>query len=164
MPIINIPEKVCSHCNGTRWYTRTTKHGVLIQVCSLKKDEYNKKWRLKAPETYKAIRIRSRNKVKHTEEYKAKNLKRSTNYCKENREKVRLQLANTHSKYKEKYKEKYAEKVKERTKFNTETLSNSYIIGLIRGNTTGLYSFDIPEDLVELKRKQLILIRQIKQS
>ena len=164
MPIIEIPDKICSHCNGTRWYTRTTKDGVLIQVCSVRKNEYNKKWRVKAPETYKAIRIRYTNKVKHTEEYKSKTLKRSNNYCKENREKVRLQMAHTHSKYKEKYKEKYAEKVKERTKFNVETLSKNYVIALIRGQTRGLYSFEIPQELIDLKRKQLILIRQIKQS
>ena len=163
MPIIEIPNKICSHCNGTKWYTRTTKDGVLIQVCSVRKDEYNKKWRVKAPETYKSICIRSKNKVKHTEEYKAKNLKRVKNYCKENREKVRLQGANTYSKHKQKYKEKYAERVKERTKFNVETLSKNYVIALIRGQTRGLYSFEIPQELIDLKHKQLLLIRQIKQ-
>ena len=72
-------------------------------------------------------------------------------------------MAHTHSKYKEKYKEKYAEKVKERTKFNVETLSKNYVIALIRGQTRGLYSFEIPQELIDLKHKQLLLIRQIKQ-
>lgn len=157
MPIINIPEKVCPHCNGTKWYTRTAKDGVLIQICSVKKNEYNKKWIVKFPEKQKAIRDKSRNKVKDTDEYKIKNRERSLNWNKANPEKTKLKIKATHLRHKERYNE-VSKKIDKRLR---DTLHDCYIVRLIRGDTPSLYLSDIPQELIDLKRKQILLKRQI---
>jgi hypothetical protein len=157
MPIVNIPDKVCPHCDGTHWYTRTTKDGVLIQICSIKRNEYNKKWRDRFPEKHKVIGKRSRDKRKHTDEYKRKNVERAVKWNKANPEKSKLYIKAALLRHKKRYKEMS----KETDKRFRETLHDSYMIRLIRGNTPSLYLPDIPQELIDLKRKQILLKRQI---
>jgi hypothetical protein len=156
MPIIDIPEKVCSHCGKTRWYTRITKNGKLIQICSIKKTEYNKKWKVRFPDKAKAIAKRAINKVKDTDDYKTKNRARVKKWNQENPEKTKAKIKATMLKY----KEKYDMASRERSKTYSKNLNDCYLAGLIRGETRGLFLFEIPKDLLELKRKQLLLFRQ----
>jgi hypothetical protein len=157
MPIINIPEKVCSHCNGTNWYTRITKDGVLIQICSIKRNEYNKKWRVRFPEKANAIWKRAKDKVKDTDVYKTKNRERVAKWNKANPEKTKLKIKATQLRHKERYNQ-VNKNIDKRLR---ETLHDCYLARLIRGNISGLYLSDIPQDLIKLKRKQITLIRQI---
>jgi hypothetical protein len=157
MPIINIPEKVCPHCNGTRWYSRTTKEGVLIEICAIKKDEYNKKWRVKFPEKANAICKRSKDKYKDTDEYKRKNRERVAKWNKANPEKTKLKIKATVLRHKERYDE-INRKTDKRLR---ETLHDCYMVRLIRGTTPKLYLPNIPKELIDLKRKQILLKRQI---
>lgn len=125
MPVVNIPEKVCPHCNGTMWYARkvfrkkTSSEGYRY-VCNLKKIETVMTWREKNPERYvKAV------------------------------EKARLNRRNeTNCAY---YKK------------NVESLSDRYIVSTIIGRHGRgiLYKKDIPQELIDMKRIQLSLLRQI---
>lgn len=126
MPAINIPDKVCPHCNGTMWYTRkvfrkkTSSEGYRY-VCNLKKIEQVMTWRQKNPEKYvKALK------------------------------KGRLNRRNqTNCMY---YKK------------NVEFLSDRYLVSTIIGAARArgiLYKKDIPQELIDMKRNQLLLKRQI---
>ena len=110
MPIIDIPEKVCSHCNGTRWYAR--------KVISIKTGE--------------KVRYRCYKKIS------------------EQREKVALSLK---------------EKDKAYQKTNVKNLSDRYIVHiLVNYKCRGLlFKKDIPQELIKIKRDQLLLKRQIRQ-
>jgi hypothetical protein len=53
MPTIDIPERVCSHCGGTKWKVEKEKRRYSIRIryrCAKKEDERNKRWRLANPE------------------------------------------------------------------------------------------------------------------
>ena len=67
MPIINIPEKVCPHCNGTMWYARERKKikgSVFTYSCVKYVKEKMSNWIKENPEKHKES-IRKRNlKVK----------------------------------------------------------------------------------------------------
>jgi hypothetical protein len=107
MPTIDIPDKICTHCGGTMWYT--FKQGKYIKYyCFLKKEE---------------------------------NL---INFYKLNPEKRKV------------YKKKCDRQKSVR-------LTNTYLKELII-QYTDLSFNDIPQELIEIKRKQLLLIRQIKNN
>lgn len=107
MPTIDIPDKICPHCGGTKWYAfkqnKYTKYN-----CSLKKKE---------------------------------NL---LNYHKLNPEKSKI------------YKRKTNRK-------KCIRLTNSYIKELIIQNTNLSFN-DVPQELVEIKRNQLLLKHKIKNN
>jgi hypothetical protein len=107
MPTIDIPDKICPHCGGTKWYL-FTYHKYKKSVCSLKKYEIYLKFKSLNP-----------NKVKL-----------------------------------------YKKKVDKQKKFR---LTNTYIKELII-QYTNLSFKDIPQELIELKRKQLLLKRKSKQN
>ena len=111
MPVINIPEKVCPHCNGTLWYAR------------------------------KVISIRTGEKLRY----------RCYKKISEQREKVALNLK---------------EKDRAYQKTNVENLSDRYIVHvLVSYKCRGLlFKKDIPQELIKIKREQLLLKRQIRKS
>ena len=111
MPTLNIPEKVCSHCNGTHWYAR--------KVMSIKTGE--------------KFRYRCHKKM-----------------C-EQREKVALRIK---------------EKDRAYQKTSVKNLSDRYIIHvLVSHKGRGLlFKKDIPQELIKIKREQLILKREIRKS
>lgn len=126
MPIVNIPEKVCSHCNGTVWYARkvfrrkTSSEGYRY-VCNLKKIEAVTTWRQKNPEQY--VKALERGRL---------NRRNQTNCM-------------------------YYKK-------NVEFLSDRYLVSTIIGAARArgiLYKKDIPQELIDMKRTQLLLKRQI---
>jgi transposase-like protein len=54
MPAINIPDKVCPHCNGTMWLVRkSTSSNNNRYTCSLQNLERFKEWKENNPEKYK---------------------------------------------------------------------------------------------------------------
>lgn len=108
MPTLNIPEKICPHCNGTLWYAR--------KVMSIKTGE--------------KFRYRCHKKI-----------------C-EQREKVALRIK---------------EKDRAYQKNSVKNLSDRYIVHvLVSHKCRGfLFKKDIPQDLINMKRNQLLLKRQI---
>jgi hypothetical protein len=107
MPTVDIPDKICPHCGGTRWYT-FIQDGKLKKTCYKRKQDY-------------LLQFYKDNPGKH--------------------------LSYRRKSFKEKSKK----------------LTTSYIKELIV-QFTDLSFDDIPQELVELKRKQLLLKRQIKNN
>lgn len=105
MPKIDIPDKVCPHCGGTRWYM-FNQDDYIKYYCYKKRTDAHKKFLRENPEKHKTYR-------------------RSSGVQKSKK------LTDTY--------------LKERIVYNTD-----------------LSFKDIPQELIELKRKQLLLTRQIK--
>lgn len=145
MPTINITNRICSHCGGTMWYTYVDRKKGSVYSCPIAKKESNKKWMYKNPDKIKAKNKRSKDKVKDTIEYKRKNLERAIAYNK-------------------KYPEKSKTHIKKWMVKNKESLGDYYIKILICRSEKSfkINSIDIPQELVELKRKEQQLKKQLK--
>lgn len=65
MPTVDIPDKICPHCGGTKWYKRKhkkSKNGIRY-TCSIKVNEQSKKYNKKItkdPEKLKKIKARQK--------------------------------------------------------------------------------------------------------
>lgn len=162
MPTIDIPDKICPHCGGTKWFLVYQKYKdkvYTIYNCYVKRKEGYKKWNAENREKRCLIYKKSKNKVKHTQDYIAKNRKRAAEYYKKYPEKVYAHARISRLKNPEKCN--LASKLKKRE--YVETASDPYIKSLVCYHTNLSYH-DIPQDLVELKRKQLLLKRKIKNN
>jgi hypothetical protein len=169
MPTIDIPDKICPHCGGTKWYVRTNGK---IDSCNNKKLERHNKY-------YK--------KVKTTEVFKRKKADLAINYYHKNSKKIKKRNAilrkpqwakNTYKRNKEKIllkckeyvaNEEVKKKIRKNSKKRNELLSNNTLKNLIASDVRRTFSSvfsvkDIPQDLIELKRKQLLLKRKIKNN
>lgn len=149
MPTINIPDKVCPHCNGTKWYVVKVKRKTctsIIYKCVKRVLDINKKSNCK--ESRKKALIKYRN----TEKFKIK----QTSYYNENKEKVIERAKNWRCNNKEQYLN-LIRKIKNRY---TNNLSDYYIKNQLIKREKHLCSSDIPEELIVIKRKQLLLKRQ----
>jgi len=155
MPTIDIPDKICSHCGGIRWYVYVNKKGYTKHSCFLKITENRKAWR-QSPKGKEFMNSYFKTEAgkKHREKYEAKP---ST---KELRSK--LALLQYH-----KEKANNPEKVKNRRNKDNKKLREKLTDGMIKHyivrsyNESQLNHLDIPQELIEIKRKQLLLIRQI---
>lgn len=160
MPTVVIPERICSHCGGNRWYVRYQKYKdsvYTIHQCSEEKKERDNLWALRNKEKRKLICKKSKDKVKHTDDYKRKNRERAMQWGKLNPERVR----ENSRKAKLRNPEKYRIFSKNKKQEYRETLSEVYLKDLMCQNS-GLSQSDIPQELIELKRKQILLIRELR--
>ena len=164
MPTIDIPDKICSHCGGTRWWTkidkRINKDSILkkyvTHTCSIINTERNKKWANENPEKRRMMSKRSKDKVKNTIEYKTKNNERVKTWYKLNKEQAIQNSKNAKIRNPEKYRMLSLKRCKQ----DTITLHDNYVKALVCQNSELSFK-DIPQELIEIKRKQLLLIRQI---
>jgi len=167
MPTIDIPDKICSHCGGIRWITKKQKYvrkngsiGESIEmICNVIQNDYEKKYNAKNSDKRKLVYKKYHNKLKDDLEYKEKNKKRSKLWRASHPEKSKqssvLFRLNNEIKIK-KWKKEYNNK-------STTELNDYYVKKLIKQDTI-LNSKDIPQKLIELKRKQLLLTRKSKQN
>jgi hypothetical protein len=158
MPTIDIPGKICSHCGGTKYY-----HRIYSKVSKVTGKQYecyeckncniksSKKWALNNKNRLDEIKKKSYLKYRNTESRKEKNRKIAKKY----RDSVKHTLE-----YKERVK-RYSIKSFQILK---NSLSDRYIKDklIYESNQKVLDRKDVPQELIELKRKQLLLIRQIK--
>jgi hypothetical protein len=168
MPTIDIPDKICPHCGGTRWcifqkkdwrsekfhgtinyYTNYSCANVTENGCArLKRLKYNPlKPRVKVTKEYTKERVRKyhqKNKHKWHSQSKEVHNKRCKVYYKTNSE--------------------YKKRINDHQRKDCEVLSDAYIKRMITQHKSFLSYKDVPQDLVELKRKQLLLKRKIKNN
>jgi hypothetical protein len=158
MPRIIIPDKICSHCGGSRWDV---------------KDYINRAGNLKTSYYCSAKRIENEAKRRLLNHEKIKNYQ--TNWAKTNYEKCLLASRKSYQKNKAKriaYAKLYCsntsnkEKIRVQARLRTKLLTEGTLKSMLRHqfNNPLLKTADIPQDLVELKRKQLTLIRQIRNN
>ena len=132
MPTIDIPDKICPHCGGTRWKIKTDKYtkkdgSISLStwyLCHKKNYDYSKITKAKNPEKYRNINNKASSKRRKTEEFKQWN-----------------------------------------SVYQKKLVANNYPLYLARlivKYSDELNSKDVPQELIDLKRKQLLLTRQIK--
>jgi len=146
MPRMNIPDKICRKCGSTDWFFRFDRlKNSTVYGCVPCKYRIDKSWRQGNLEVSRAICKRSKDKVKHTEEYKHKNVQKAMKWNKNNPER--------HKEHHKKTRENYV-----------KNLSDYYVKCMIVNSSSSdriSYS-DVSLDMVEIKRKHALLRRQIK--
>jgi hypothetical protein len=168
MPTINIPDKICSHCGGISWMVSNRKR-ILVSgevkmsksyICNKKLKESNNGYIKRNIDKYR----------KRRREYIKKRLATDSIFA----EKTRFHRIKSNNKHKEKvlnrtkeWKIKNVEKVRAHRRKDyakgCKNLSDFYVINSIKRDSD-LSRSDIPQELIEIKRKQLLLIRQIKNN
>lgn len=134
MPVIEIPDRICPHCGGTRWNVENEKRGNRIKVryrCNTRAVERSKRFNLKNPDRHLQYNERTAKKRAESGYYKT---------------------------------EKYKQYSKQRSKRQSETLCNNFILNeIVKSSNYTIPRSQIPKKLIDLKRKQLLLHRQLKQ-
>jgi hypothetical protein len=133
MPTVIIPDRICSHCGGTKWNIEKEKYKYGIKIryrCSVRANERNKRWQLNHPD-----------KVLYFSKKRAE-IQRKSEYWKS-----------------EKYKKQqifryYKDRDQVTDRFVKHRLAHD---GLLSQS-------DIPQELIELKRKQILLTRTIRNN
>ena len=193
MPTVDIPNKICPHCGGTKWYEHngrywcyisrtassksrfanrdkkiynekrksTPSYASKLEKEKQKREEYRKLHPIVKPDPLtiaeRSARYYARNRL--NAEYKKKNVIRAQEW--------RLKFFDRKNSYNNQYRLINADKVKvwqKKVRKNyIDNLHDVYIKSLIVANT--FFSFaDIPQDLIELKRKELSVKRHLKNS
>jgi len=151
MPTIDIPDKICSHCGGTLWYNSNTRPTL---ICILYKREQEKKLRTNNIESYRETRKKNyHSKLDKTSYYE---------YNKKYRLKHPDKVIGWYAKYNS--SEKFRLTIKRNKKNQKIDLQNCYVKWLLTKNNDLLFAKDINLELVDLKRKQLLLKRKSKQN
>jgi len=139
MPKMNIPTKVCKHCGGTVWYVYYKKDGTPCYNCYVKRLQSIKIWRT-TTEAGKVYKANCRKLPSHKAAMK-KYFKKPEVLAKKNA---------------------IARRATEKSKLE---LGDAYIRNRIRANAKGtLNRVYIPQDIIELKRKELLLTLKIKSN
>jgi hypothetical protein len=170
MPTVDIPDKICPHCGGTRWIEyfivkKSAKTGVIKtytgRKCAKKNIEFGNKWRKNNIEHHrKVVRERIQNKRKTCVDFANKERERKRKY---------------HQKYKEERKlyrknwailnpQKDLDYSKKNMKNQVNNLTDYYVSRTIIGRNCILKKNDIPQELIEMKRNQLLLTKKIKNN
>lgn len=139
MPKINLPDKVCSHCGGTLWYYKPSSSNYL--TCFEKRREDHKK------------------------EYEMK----KNDPVQIDKKKIWMKnWRNNNSEHVRKYKLSYDKTDKgrsakrKRSHYAIDQLRDCYIKSILLANSpVKLSKEDIPQELVEIERKNLILKREM---
>jgi hypothetical protein len=143
MPTVDIPDRVCSHCGGTKWYTDIQKNKNSIRyTCVVLSKERSRKNYLNNTEQYKKKARESEKRIMQDPSRRRKLNESRYKWRKKNPEKVKL------------YKKKSNNRIR-------KTLQDEYVKRQIVHNTNLSFK-DVPPELVELKRKQISLLRQVK--
>jgi hypothetical protein len=160
MPTIEIPDKICSHCGGNKWivYYRQYKTSTYTKYkCSLKSNEQTKKYRENHPEKTRISNKLSREKYK--DKYVVKQKLTQKAYYLRNKNLVIQRSSEWKINNLLTFK-KARQKIDKKACLN---LTERYIKSLLSDDGTIKYN-DVPQELIELKRKQLILTRIIRNN
>ena len=161
MATLIIPDKICSHCGGNNWIVWDIKRKDFISTnyrCVLKDKEAQKKWRENNYEKYRySIKV-SREKNIHKYLEKEKILKR--NYYLKNKD-IFIKQAAEWQKNNIELSKKSARKCRMKSCVN---LGDTYVKLMVCHHDKFIKYSDVTPELIELKRKQLILTRIIRNN
>ena len=127
-------------------------------------DEYRKINKIHLLEWYKAYSIKNKDRIReNSSKYKASERGRKADRLRRKKYLMnadnRRRISNAHKKYMNDNKEKH----RRLRKHESEVLSDSYIKMLLTARV-GLNHKDIPQDMVEYKRDQLMLARKLEET
>ena len=168
MPTIDIPDKICPHCGGTRWCVfqkkdwRSAKfHNTINYYTNYSCANFNENGCAKLNYLkYNPLKPR----IKVTEEYTKERVRK---YHQKNKHKWVSQSKEIHNercKLYYKTNPNYKKRIQDSQKKDCKILSDSYIKRMITQHDSFISRKDIHEELVELKRQQIQLYREIKKQ
>jgi hypothetical protein len=160
MPTIDIPDKICPHCGGTKWFQYNSKYKDKVYTkysCSLKIKQNTKRFQQNNPDKLKVYR--RKNYLKNSEKYSIIFKDYKSDWYKENKERI----VKKSQEWAKNNPEKHKELRKKLDRKASKNLSNRYVKSILSDDGLLEYS-QIPQDLIELKRKQLLLKRKIKNN
>jgi len=164
MPTVDIPDRVCPHCGGTKWYYEEKRD---IYSCKQLKREKYTEWRHKNIEKFRE----HRRNYYHTKVDKKKHYENTRKRVLSNPEREKAyKLKYSRSEKGKQKKKEYALSHPEETRLGKRkareiavcNLKDSYMRSLLSRNCEDITYSDSTPELIELKRKQLQLTRQIK--
>lgn len=180
MPTVDIPDKICPHCGGTRWEVTVRKPSNTFRYrCKKQRTEYlnvlHKKWRAEGRVNYltkvreKNRRYYERNKEKISAECKRKRLQNAiANPRTRVRRKTDEEIRQARNRYNKKYidsikgTEKYSQRIKRKDSNKRKNMAGSYL----RKNLVyhcGVPKEAITEDMLNKYRVYLSSRRLLKQ-
>ena len=170
MPTIIIPDKICPHCGGNKWFQSFHKSRskykdedkIFIRyMCAIKVAEGINKWKTNNPEKIKAIK--KTYKDKNPERHKQLESSYKRRYYQKYTDKLKARVSKWQMANPERTKEINKNSIKRYNRKHIDSLSEKYVKALLT-NYTSLKPSDISQELVELKRKSIKLQRQSKQK
>ena len=160
MATVIIPDKICIQCNLPKSiYSFYSLKGPLSELCKIC---YNRNYYKKNKE--ELLKKHSLKYANLSKEEKAKKIQYVTTWKKDNPDKLKIYNKRTHIRRysnSEAWK-KCIKNTKDHYKKSKENLVDYYIKKLINKTGGGLSHNDIPQELVELKRKEVMLTRTLK--
>jgi hypothetical protein len=160
MPTIIIPDKICIQCNLPKYiYDFYALKGPCSKLCI---KCYNKNYYQKnKKEASKKASLKYANLSK---EEKVKKIQYVITWKKNNPDKLKIYNKRTHiRRYSDsKTRKKCLDNTRDHLKKAKQNLLDYYIKNLINKKREGLSNKDIPQELVELKRKEVLLKRKLK--
>jgi hypothetical protein len=156
--------KKCSKCkeikNTSFFYKNKSKSmGISNQCkdCCKKYEKDNEAITLRKQIYLKEYNKKNKEKIKEVKQIYYKK------YLKEYRRKNKEKIINSERKNRDKNREKINNRVRLNAKKNAITLSDTYIKDII-SNKNHIKHSDIPIELIELKRSQILLTREIRKQ
>lgn len=168
MPTIDIPNKICPHCGGIRWcvvqkkdwrsdkFYGTTKYYTNYSCANINKNGCATLKRLKYNPPKPRIKVTKEYTRNRVNEYHKKNKYKWVSQSKDYHNETCKKLYHSNPKYKE--------KLKEHARRYSSELTDAYVRKIISCRIEGLFAKDIPQEMIKLKRKQLLLKRKIKNN
>lgn len=162
MPTIDIPDKICSHCGGITYKVQYQGKYVSHRCIVLDK-EWKKQYRLQNRESLKII---SKANYYKSERYKKSQERKTLFLNKTHSECIICKQVKSVSNFRKVSKFCVDKKCnscrnKKRSERSVKDLRDTYVAMCIIQKSK-LSREDIPQDLIEVKRKQLLLKRQLK--
>jgi hypothetical protein len=170
MPTVIIPDKICPHCGGDKWFQSSNKSRskykdkdkIFIRyICFILRTEGINRWKKNNPEKVKAIKKAHKDKDPERTKKLESSYKRT--YYQKYTDKLKAKVSKWQMANSERNKEIHTKALKKYNRKHVDNLSEKYVKKLIT-NYTPLKPSDINQELVELKRKSIKLQRQLKQK
>ncbi len=164
MPTVNIPDKICPHCGGTKWMSgivkRTNQKGITkvytVYRCIEKMKANAVVYKQNNIDAVRAWEREKHRRRRLSEEFRKRCNKRHRNSYAKNKDK---HLARNKA-----WLKANPEKAKEKNRIaalkHIRRLPDGYILNRITRGTT-INKSDIPEEIIQLKRKQIMLKREL---
>lgn len=160
MAIVNLPDKICSHCNGSKWHYCLKKSGFNIKTGERYIYSYYRCVVLLS-EQAKQRHIDIMNNPERLEIKHKRNTRNQSMYRKRHPERVKEQKKEEYLKHKDTHRLRKQKSDKKRRK----ELSDLYIIEtIIHVKGSIIKKSDVSKELIEIQRKSIKLQRQIKQN
>jgi hypothetical protein len=156
MPTKTIPDKICSHCGGNKWYHDQKRD---TYYCYVKQQDRRKAY-LSTPEAKAKLKV-------YLDKHREKNKEKIAKYYRDSYEKNKEQYKIASHKYRQTEKGKAAlkrAKNKQSENLTDYYIVNNYYINVYSSEGLKIDRKHITKEHIELQRNKIKLQRQLKQT